>query len=511
MNWLNEIADELERRHPQDTIVVSSGVSPSGKYHLGTLREVMTAEAIARELRRRGRTVRHIHVVDDLDVYRKVPVGIPDSYSQYLGWPLCDIPSPDGAEGVSYAEYYLRDLTAAIELLNMDIEVLRAHQQYREGAYTASIEKALLGRDAIKSVLEDISGRKLDQNWTPVQVVEDGYLKSRIIISVDTNTKTVTYTDKDGMDRTADYSKGEVKMDWRVDWPARWWYLGVAAEPFGRDHATKGGSYDTGVGILEKVYGTRPPLPVPYNFVNRTGETKKMSKSAGDTVTAMELLRMLPAEVVWFFLMRYSPDKLLFFDEGPTLMRLVDEFGELLAKADRTPSEDQLVELCMRGVTERTVSRIPFTLLVSSYQAALKDVDKTIENIARTEYSTVIAEDAPIVRRELVFIDEWLRQRAPDDVKFSLSDTVRADSFSEPQRLFLAALADKISQAPDDADGAWFHNAVYELKDSSGLAPGQLFATLYQAVIGKDRGPRAGWFLSILPRDWLIARLKLEA
>ena len=26
-----------------------------------------------------------------------------------------------------------------------------------------------------------------------------------------------------------------------------------------------------------------------------------------------------------------------------------------------------------------------------------------------------------------------------------------------------------------------------------------------------DRGPRAGWFLSILPRDWLLHRLRLES
>ena len=30
-----------------------------------------------------------------------------------------------------------------------------------------------------------------------------------------------------------------------------------------------------------------------------------------------------------------------------------------------------------------------------------------------------------------------------------------------------------------------------------------MFAALYKALIGKTSGPRAGWFLSILPRDWL--------
>lgn len=511
MNWLNEIADELERRHPDGEVVVSSGVSPSGVYHLGTLREVMTAEIIARELRRRGRRVRHIHVVDDLDVYRKVPAGIPEDCKQYLGKPLSDIPSPDGVQGKSYADFYLQDLLVVAEALHMDIEVLRAHEQYRSGVFTESIEKALLGRDKIKAVLEDLSGRQLDKDWTPVQVVEDGYLKSRPITKVDTVTKQVTYIDRDGNERRADYSKGEVKIDWRTDWPARWWYLHVDAEPFGRDHATKGGSYETGAEIIRQVYGAEPPFPIPYNFVNRTGDTKKMSKSAGDTITAVELLQMLPAEVVWFFLMRYAPDKLLFFDEGPTLMRLVDEFGELLAKEGKDAAERQLVELCMHGVTEPTVSRVPFTLLIASYQAALKDVERTLTVIGRTEYAPVVAADADIIKRELGFLDAWLEKRAPEEVKFELAEAVSANGLSDDQRQFLQALADKIALAPADADGAWFHDAVYALKDSSGLQPKELFSTLYRVLIGKDRGPRAGWFLSILPRDWLIKRLKLEA
>jgi lysyl-tRNA synthetase class I len=49
------------------------------------------------------------------------------------------------------------------------------------------------------------------------------------------------------------------------------------------------------------------------------------------------------------------------------------------------------------------------------------------------------------------------------------------------------------------------------MKDTAGLSPKQLFGTLYKVLIDKESGPRAGWFLSILPREWLVKRLKLEA
>jgi lysyl-tRNA synthetase class 1 len=510
MQWLNKIVDELVRRHPEAEIIVSSGVSPSGTYHLGTLREVLTAEAIAYEVKRRGREARHIHVVDDLDVFRKVPSGVPENFKQYLGKPLCDIPAPDGSD-MSYADYYLQDLTAAADKLHFELELFRAHEKYRQGFFVEAIEKALARKDKIQEILENISGHNVDDSWSPIQVIEDGYLKNRPFVSIDTAGKTLVFKDKDGNDRQTGYAKGEVKLNWRVDWPARWWRLGVDAEPFGRDHATKGGSYDTGAVIAKDIFGAEAPLSLPYNFINRTGETKKMSKSAGDTATTVELLEVLPAEVVWFFILRYPPDKQLFFDEQEALIRLVDEFSELLAKPDKTEADKQLIDISLHGIKQPTISRVPFSHLVASYQAALKDQDRTLEIIGRTEYAEVVKQDADIIKTELGFIDAWLEKYAPEEVKFALAEKVDVSQFTDKEKQFLAALAEKISTAPEDADGAWFHQAIYDFKDTSGFTPQELFSTLYRLLIGKTSGPRAGWFLNILPRDWLIKRLRLEA
>lgn len=509
MQWLNKIVDELIERHPEGEIVVSSGVSPSGKYHLGTLREVLTAEAILREVQRRGRQAKHLHVVDDLDVFRKVPVGIPESYSQYLGQPLCDMPAPEG-DG-SYADYYLKDLISASSELRLQVEIVRAHEEYRKGFFADAIEQAIDKVDDVKAILEEVSGHKMGDNWAPAQVVDDGFLKNRKIVGIDTEAKTVSYINAEGETKAAQYAKGEVKLNWRIDWPARWWKLNVMAEPYGRDHATKGGSYDTGKVLVDKIYGGEAPIGVPYEFINRTGETKKMSKSAGDTITASGLLEVLPAELVWFFIVRYAPNKQLFFDTGDTLVKLFDEFSALLAKEDKNEGEKQLIAICTQGIADQTVSRVPFSLMVASYQAALRDKAKTIEIIGRTEYADVAREDAEIIKKELAFIDTWLDAYAPEEVTFEAADSVRADDFNDTEKQYLRSLADQIAQAPEDADGDWFHKAIYTHKETSGLPPKDLFVVLYRVLINKESGPRAGWFLSILPRDWLIKRLRLEA
>jgi lysyl-tRNA synthetase class 1 len=336
-----------------------------------------------------------------------------------------------------------------------------------------------------------------------------GRLKNRRFVSLDADNKTIAYLDAEDVEHTARYDQGEVKLDWRLDWPGRWWLLKVAVEPFGRDHATKGGSYDTGVAIMKDIYQAAPPIPVPYDFVNRAGDTKKMSASKGTGIYAHEAARVMPAEVLRFFMLRFPASKRLYFDSQDGVVRLVDEFAALAAKTDRSESEQQLYYLCTNGLDKQTVSRVPFSHLVASYQASLKNPDLTIEVIKRSEYHSIAVEDAEIIREELQFIDQWLVHWAPEDVKFSLSDTFDAGSFSESQKRFLELLADKITDAPEDADGSWFHLAMYELKDELGINPKDMFATLYSVLLGRSSGPRAGWFLSVLPRDWLLDRLRL--
>lgn len=510
MQWLNKIVDDVIARHPEGEILIESGGSPSGTHHLGHMRELVTCDAILMELRRRGRQARHIYFVDDLDNLRKIPGNVPPEYEKYLGYPLCDVPAPDGSSQ-SYADYFLQSLIDGCKALNVEVEFIRSHQKYRAGFFVPAIERCLERIPAIKNALETVSGRQLEKDWSPIQVLENHRLKKRAFVSLNKDDKTIVYRDADGNEQTARYDDGSVKLDWRLDWPGRWWLQEVQVEPSGRDHMTKGSSYDTGIEIMRDVYEAEAPYPVAYDFINMAGDTKKMSASKGTGLDAVEGATIMPPEVVRFFILRSPPLKRLYFDPIDGLVQLMDEFAAFAAKPDKTESEQQLWHVSNRGDdARRSVSRVPFSHLVASYQAALKDADKTLEIIKRTEHGQLAGEEADIIRHELQFIDNWLKKRAPETVKFALAQTVDAADFTDAEKHFLQSLADKIAQAPQDADGTWFHERMYELKDSSGLQPKEMFSALYRAIIGKTSGPRAGWFLSILPRDWLIARLRLE-
>jgi lysyl-tRNA synthetase, class I len=511
MQWLNTIVDDLVNRHPEGDILIESGGSPSGTYHIGHLRELVIADAIMLELGRRGRQAKHIYFVDDLDALRKVPINVPADFDKYLGFPLSDVPSPIEEKDSSYANYFLQGLKDATKTLNIEVEFIYSHSKYREGFFVPAIERSLERVAQARNALETISGRKLDEHWTPIQVLEDGRLKNRKFLSIDQAAKKVHYLDADGVEQNVRYDKGEVKLDWRLDWPGRWWLLGVDCEPSGRDHMTKGSSYDTGVQIMKDVYEAEAPYPVSYDFINMAGDNKKMSASKGTGLDVLEAAELMPPEVMRYFILRSAPLKRLYFDPVEGIVQLMDDFAAFASKNDRTDGEEQLLQIATRGLDHKTVSRVPFSLLVASYQAALKDPTRTLEIISRTEYKDVAVEDATIIQAELRFIDAWLENRAPETVKFALTPTVSAEEFTEQEQQFLKDLAAKIETAPDQAQGDWFHTAIYEFKDTSGLEPSQLFSALYRALVGKTSGPRAGWFLSILPRDWLVKRLRLEA
>ncbi len=509
MQWLNRIIDDLIKLHPKGELLLETGGSPSGTHHLGHMRELVIADAILLELRRKGRQAKLVYFVDDLDNLRKIPVDVPGDFEKYLGMPLCDVPAPDGSNQ-SYADYFLKSLVDGAKALGVDVEFIRSHKKYRSGFFTPAIERSLERLPAAKNALETLSGRKLGEEWSPIQINEEGYLKKRPFVAIDKKQQIIHYLDKEGQSRSISYAKGDVKLDWRLDWPARWWLQKVSLEPSGRDHMTKGSSYDTGVQIMRDVYEADPPYAVAYDFINLAGDNKKMSASKGTGLNAVEGSKIMPPEVVRYYILKAPPLKRLYFDPVYGVVQLMDEFAVFAAKTKKTSDEEQLWYVSTRGDNEnRSVSRIPFSHLVASYQASLKDPDKTLEVIERTEHSIVAKEDAAIAKNELKFIDTWLEKRAPEEVKFSLLDEPDLSRLTDNQKDFLDKLADKISSATPNVDGEWFHKAIYELE--SELGPKERFQALYRVLIGKEAGPRAGWFLSILPRDWVIKRLRLEA
>jgi len=83
--WADEIADQVEKRNPDEPIVVKGGVSPSGVAHLGNVNEIMRGYFVAEALRNRGHEVIQVFTSDDKDPLRKLPRKLANRDGEIVG------------------------------------------------------------------------------------------------------------------------------------------------------------------------------------------------------------------------------------------------------------------------------------------------------------------------------------------------------------------------------------------------------------------------------------------
>lgn len=504
-DWLDQVVEMVNQAHPEGRLIVSSGHSPSGTYHIGTLREIMTANAIAWALRRAGRDAEHWDIVDDFDAFRKVPtgIGVPESWTEYIGRPVAVVPDPFTCHP-SYGMHFLEQLNEGLTALGVVPDrQISGYENYHTGVFVDQIVLALDKLEEVRSILVQVGGRALDANWAPVQIADEQQnLRNRRFTGWDSARRVVSWRDKAGAEGEVGIDTGEVKLDWRLDWPARWAKYGVSAEPFGRDHATKGGSYDTGRVLVERIFNGSAPYPVPYEFINPVGDTKKMSKSAGNVLTPQDALEVMPPEILRYFVTNSRPSRTLSFDSGIGLYALIDEYTKAQSEEVTTT-----MAYAHAGGGEAMVARVPFNHLVAVFQAARQDPNQVKDILTRTGYTDTVEEAWPVVERELRFVQNWLEKYAPASVKFAVAETLPDVELSQEQVGFLHKLAGTI-EAEKDLNGQGMHDAIYAAAEVTGVKPGQAFAALYRVLLGQDSGPKAGWFLASLDSVWLVHRLK---
>ena len=103
VHWSDVMAKRLAERG--DTHIVATGITPSGEFHIGHLREILTGDMIARAARRAGMNAELVFVVDNADPLRKVYPFLDDAYEAFIGHQLGSIPAPDAAGKPDWDRY----------------------------------------------------------------------------------------------------------------------------------------------------------------------------------------------------------------------------------------------------------------------------------------------------------------------------------------------------------------------------------------------------------------------
>lgn len=499
-HWADEIAEQIS--HLPGPHEISTGISPSGEIHIGNLREVITADVVFRALKERGVDVVLDYVADNFDPLRKVyPFLDKAVYEPLIGCPLSEIPCPCGRH-VSYGEHFLEPFLASLRRMGIDVKVYYADQMYKSGLLVPQIVLALKGRDAIARILEECTGRKVEPEWSPFNPICQacGRMTETLVRGFSEKDETIDYECRCGRRGTVSM-RGGGKLTWRADWPARWARIPVTIEPFGKDHATRGGSYDTGARICREVYNAPPPFPVTYEWIAFKG-MGDMSKSKGNVLSVHRMLEVVPPEVLRYLVVKTRPMRSISFDPGLPLMSLVDEFDDAASEA-RDPRA-----LALSGADQFRSIGVPFRHLVNVVQMADFDLDQVVVILRRNGYDIA---DADAVKERAGYAVRWLREFAPPETRFSVQRTLpeTARTLEPGQKDFLRRLAEGLRPGQS---GEEIHAMVYEIARDAGLPKATpAFEAIYRAFLGQAKGPRAGWFLAFLDAEFVGVRLREAA
>ena len=526
-HWIERIADELNEMDVEKH-VIASGTSISGSIHIGNSCDVFIANAIGKALRELGNDAETIWIADDHDPLRKVPFPLPESYDQYLGMPYSMIPCPEGC-CKNFVEHFEKPLFKVLDAYGIEIIPKSGFEMYKDGSYLESIRISLEKHNEIKAIFDQYRREPLADHWLPYNPICEKCGRVNTTEAYDFDGDIVKYRCECGHAGEMDIKSGNGKLTWRVEWAARWKIFGTTCEPFGKDHAAAGGSYDVSSVISEEIFDYPAPYPVPYEWITLDGEA--MSKSHGVFFTPEQWLEIGPAESLNYYLFRSKPMKSKDFSPKMPWLDFMDTFDKVervFYGEEEAPSEKEgrkfksIYKNAQIKADAPLPFRPPFRFLVNAYQiVGEKDLEKIFGILKKNSQLTKSFEDkefGDLTETELEQYSErvdnviaWLDKYAPKFVKFQVQyDSIPKLPLPDDQIAFLKDLAD-LMEEKEFSSAEELHDAMYEVLESHGLKPQKAFQAIYKMILGQKQGPRAASFLLSLDKDFVVKRLRQEA
>ena len=519
MFWTEDIANRVSG--PQ---IINDSKTPSGRVHVGALRGVLIHDAIFRTLKEKGADVKYLYGVDDFDPVDEIPKGEDAHFGKYIGWPLCNTPAPGGGEG-DMAEHYMREFWQVFRELGVTVEPYRMRDIYRAGTFNEPIDLILRNADKVRRVYKEVSNSDRPEHWHPFQVICEncGCIATTEVSKYDC--ELVHYrcrpdrvvNTKENLGRGCGHEgkvspfDGRGKLPWKLEWVAKWVKFPVTIEGAGKDHSTKGGSRDVSEACLRAIYGTEPPLRVPYEFFLVGGA--KMSSSRGVGASARDMADLLPPEVLRFLMIRTKPNSPVNFDAGEDgIVKLFNEFDryQLRAGNGQANADEACVYRLSELQPEGAYATANFQLVSALVQLPhLNTVTEIEKRVGR-----------PLTDLERRHLDArirgaqiWVERFAGEDEKTKLQATLpdRAQELTQAQRAFMHFLADGLAGVNGEPT-AWEDDAlqakIFEVARLTPIDQPSAFKALYRVLLDKTSGPKAGNLLAFLDAGFVVPRLR---
>ena len=522
MHWADVVAVNLARRGKKH--IISTGITPSGEFHIGHLREILTGEMISRAAMDAGLDVEFIFIVDDADPLRRVYPFLDDEYHQYIGHQIGNIPAPnaDGKpdherfnnEGLNYADYFLNPFLEALRTIGVNPRIVKNLAAYRNGKFTECIKIACDNAEAIREIIERVSGRELPQQWFPWSPIDAaGSLEGVTVTGYDY--PFVHFIDAQGNTGSSDITKGRGKLPWRIDWPAKWSWIGVTCEAFGKDHGASGGSYDTGKEISQ-LFGYDAPQPLVYEWISLKGKGA-MSSSSGNTIGPMEALELVPPEILRFLIAQSKPNKAIEFDAGMNLVNLADEYERSCARNLEEELMDETLSRRRKVHLEDLVGTIRLSSIERNKKSDYSNVSfRHLALLAQTKTddqqvweSLGLGNNKPpskILVDRLNKMRTWINSpHFPEEMRITIINHVPQDimeNLDQDEVMVLRNLTELLSQCRWDLDS--IADCIIESAKSIDKSPRIAYTVAYSCLMGSKKGPKLAPIIAELNKQDVI-------
>ena len=521
MFWADRIAQEIQEKKAKEIasgkpLLIRDEKTLSGRVHIGSMRGVAIHGLVGEVLSELGIANAYHYELNDFDPFDSIPGYLdPAIFKEHLGKPLYMVPSPEPGFK-NYAQYFGLEFTSVHQKAGFTPEYYLAKDLYQSGKMDPYIKIALERVTDVRRILKEVSGSVKDETWLPVSVICEHCGKMMTTRAYDFDGETVGYICDRSPDETVPCGHegrvspfgGKAKLFWKVDWAAKWAAQDVDIEGAGKDHSTKGGSRDVANHISRELFDREPPFDIPYEFFLVGG--KKMSSSKGRGSSAKEMSDLFPAELLRLVLIGKDINQQIDVDpEGDSVSRMYDWYDELAEKVREGVADDftRLYALCQLP-SEQADSGAPwqmrFSLVSFIVQMPHLDLEKEAEAVKGSpltdEEKTLLAERAEYARF-------WLTTYAPEQFKYELQQEIPADVWlNDTQKLAMTTLAEYLESG--EHTGEEVHEHLHGMKTEVSIEPRELFGAIYRIFLNRTSGPKAGWFLASLPKEFAIKRLK---
>ncbi len=501
--WLDRVAKEILERErilgrSTESIRVESGLGASGFPHIGSLGDAARAYGVKLALEEAGYYSELIAYSDDMDALRKVPAGLPDWLQEEIGKPVSEIRDPFGCHE-SYGEHMSSLLMEGLDELGMKYNFQRGYKAYKSGLLINQIKLILENSERIGKKIEELTGQTKYLESLPYfpQCENCGRLNVARPYKFDPGEMRVYYrctgdeigkkwVEGCGHEGSADVTKGEGKLSWKVEFAARWSAFDIRFEAHGKELTDSVRINDW---IADNVLSFPHPYHVVYElFQDKSG--KKISKSVGNLVTPQKWFTLAtPQSLLLLYYKRIVGARNISEEDVPQYMDEFDQLEDLYF--GKLQEDNQLKEARQKGLyfysnlsrpPANSPQHVSYRLLVELAKVAPPDNPVEYMEKKLQAYQTIREVDEDI-RKKIGYALNWAREFSLDETKIELAPN------EKKAVLTLSSGLDSLT------DPKAIQTRIFETAKSTGLEPAAFFRILYLSLLGVEKGPRLGPYI----------------